>query len=719
MVDRADPLSHPGSPRVAGPVPNAAAFSRRTAIALATIAILELAWLGWFLVVPLANAPQIPNIVFRRGLLLLQTFPGVVPGTSYRRSMLGSALSELSHVENLPQRLPLLLTAGLIAAAAIGLGDTILGRLRIRGGLGWPVRIALSYGTGAAVLGGLTLIVGRMGWLDPWFIRVGLAGLASPPFIRLALRTFRSRGDHPEGGPPTTSRADPLAWFFILLIAPFVLITLLGSMLPAVDFDVLEYHLQGPKEYFQAGRIEFLPHNVYTNMPFDVEMLHLLGMSVMGDWWWGALAGQLLVAMFGTATAVLIFATAARISTRAAWLAALVYLSTPWVYRFGIIAYVEGPLCFYHIALAWAWLARPAGVETGSGRSWPLLGLLAGAAMGCKYTAMISAVIPFGLLAFADGWRRRSLRPVLAFGLGWAVVMAPWLIKNAIDTGDPVYPLGYRIFHGRGWDAAMEAKWNAAHGPRPFSWRDLGGSIVDVAGRSDWQSPLYAAFAPLALLGSRSRRTAWILWGFAAYIFATWFLLTHRLDRFWLPLLPILAVLAGLGMVWVRHVAWSALASAIVAIGLLTNLVYDSSIMSGFNEWTGDIAFLRRDLPRRLNRPLATLDTALPPDARVLLVGQAAVFHVSHPILYNTVFNDEIIEQLAAGQDVAAIRRALRDRSLSHVYVDWKEIERHRQPGGYGFTDFVTRERFAGWVAAGLLERPIAYGQDQELYRIH
>ena len=57
---------------------------------------------------------------------------------------------------------------------------------------------------------------------------------------------------------------------------------LLGSMLPAIDFDVLEYHLQGPKEYYQAGRIAFLPHNVYTNMPFDVEMLHLLGMEVHG-----------------------------------------------------------------------------------------------------------------------------------------------------------------------------------------------------------------------------------------------------------------------------------------------------------------------------------------------------------------------------------------------------------------------------------------------------
>src|SRR5262249_55019176 len=152
-----------------------------------------------------------------------------------------------------------------------------------------------------AVLGVITLIVGRMGWLGPWFIRIGLACLASLPLVWLGLcrggvreeseQIPRADSSHSaEEGPPATHPGDPLAWLFGLLIAPFVAITLLGSMLPATDFDVLEYHLEGPKEYHQAGRIAFLPHNVYTNMPFDVEMLHLLGMSVMADWWWGALS---------------------------------------------------------------------------------------------------------------------------------------------------------------------------------------------------------------------------------------------------------------------------------------------------------------------------------------------------------------------------------------------------------------------------------------------
>ena len=74
-----------------------------------------------------------PARAVRRGWLLLKAFPEVVPGTTFEESFLGNGLEELSHVENLPQRLPIVLTAGLIAAAAIGLGDMALRRLQAGG----------------------------------------------------------------------------------------------------------------------------------------------------------------------------------------------------------------------------------------------------------------------------------------------------------------------------------------------------------------------------------------------------------------------------------------------------------------------------------------------------------------------------------------------------------------------------------------------------------
>ncbi len=73
---------------------------------------------------------------------------------------------------------------------------------------------------------------------------------------------------------------------------------------------------------------------------------------------------------------------------------------------------------------------------------------------------------------------------------------------------------------------------------------------------------------------------------------------------------------------------------------------------------------------------------------------------------------------MATGKTPEQLRLALEERHLTHIYVDWKEIQRHRQLGGYGFTDFVTPARFADWVAAGILDRPIKIGLEQELYPI-
>jgi len=73
--------------------------------------------------------------------------------------------------------------------------------------------------------------------------------------------------------------------------ALFLVVMLLGSMLPPTDFDVREYHLQAPKEFYLAGRVGFLAHNVYANMPAATEMLSLLSMNCSIASWISPLTG--------------------------------------------------------------------------------------------------------------------------------------------------------------------------------------------------------------------------------------------------------------------------------------------------------------------------------------------------------------------------------------------------------------------------------------------
>jgi hypothetical protein len=239
-----------------------------------------------------------------------------------------------------------------------------------------------------------------------------------------------------------------------------------------------------------------------------------------------------------------------------------------------------------------------------------------------------------------------------------------------------------------------------------------------VAGRSDWQSPLFTALAPLAFLRPGTRRIAGLLAAYVLYLFATWWLLTHRLDRFWLPLLPPLAVLAGLGADWTRNRIWLGFLALMMSLAILTSLVMVTTALTGLNQWTDDLNRLRDEVPRMTNSALARLDRELPADAKVLLVGQAGVFHVRHPVAYNVVFSPETIETLAKGRTPAEVQRALIERGITHVYVDWGEVERHTKPGGYGFTPFVTPGLFSRLVEAGVLDPQPKPGDKQKLYRV-
>lgn len=670
---------------------------------VALIALAEIAWFGWFVSIPLPNAGG----SLTRWQLALVAIPGIASP-----STIGTALIKLSQWEWLPQRLPILAATGWIAAGAIGTGLLILRALKLGGSFQKAERVAIAFGLGLAVLGCLTMIVGRLGGLSPWTVRVALG---VPIAVELACVIRRRSPAEPSPG------RWPSTIGLIAAGALFLIPSLLSAMLPTIDYDALEYHLQGPKEYFQNGRITFLPHNVYTSMPFNVEMLHLLGMHVSNDWWKGALVGQTLIWAHAPFAAILIGTTASRWSSpRAGWIAASVYPATPWIYRMACLPYVEGPLCFQHAALialadrAWNADAIPAR------KLWIVVGGFAGSALATKYPALLSAVIPFGLLAVAGAVRRRSPSIVAGFTIGLVAIVGPWLVKNQIDHGNPVYPLAERVFGGSPWSPEREAKWSSAHGRKAITARDLVKDAIDVAGRSDWQSPLFLALAPLALVRRESRYRAAILSSYVAYIFLTWWLFTHRLDRFWLPLLPGLAILAGLGADWTRRPVWTVVLVPVVAFGLFLGLAHSWTVLTALNDWTADLKVLRSSVPEMLNPAMKRLDDVLPPGARPLLIGQAAVFPMNHPIVYNTVFDDEIFEEIARDRTPEQVRSELARRGITHVYLDQFEVDRHRKPGGYGFTSFVQPSEFQRLVDAGVLGPPRALDDRGErlLYQV-
>jgi hypothetical protein len=629
---------------------------------------------------------------------------------------------------NLAQRLPFLAVAGFIWTAAIGMGRLELRALRLFSLFDRAERLFFAACLGLSTLSLLMLGFGLVGWMSRWPL---LIAMLTTTLMELGLSWRDHRPVAVIGSSNDTDRSSSFGWIVIGIVTPFVFCMLLGAMSPQTDFDVIEYHLGGPKEWFQQGQITRLPHNVYTSFPFLTEMLVLSGMVLYGDWNWGALAGQATIAGFAPLVAIGLYATARRwFSAPAGWFAALIWLTTPWVYRISIIAYAEGGLACYlfaafAIALRVVWPDEHASQTTADDQPRPanqplalygVCGFLAGSAMACKYTGLISVIIPVGLLIVGMSVPR-SLRAVdprrlvltgAAFAVGVLIAIGPWLLKNTVETGNPVFPLAYSIFGGNGRDAAMNEQWKRGHSSHYASvadwiW-DWPVKLTDVVANNDWHSVLMFAFAPIALLAVW-RRKVWLIWAFVGWQFLTWFLFTHHIDRFYVPMFPVVALLAGCGSSWLwTRTPGRWCGGVLIAMSLAFNIWIMQNI-GGLNAGRTDLRAAENLVvspsQRWLNDEFAA--GRLPANFKVLCVGEAALFHAKFPYLYNTVFDRSLFEQCFADKSPEESREWLRQRGITHVLVNWSEILRYREPGSYGYTDFAHPDTFAKLQTAGLL----------------
>lgn len=661
-------------------------------------------------------------------------------------------------------RLPVLLAAGVILGCAAALGWVLMALCRADRGLSRLEICVFSTAVGLNAVSTYVLAVGLLGWLGnplvfalPAALTLAAAGrlrwrrvLATPAKDRRGKR----RGPAAAGQQEDDGLLSP-RWLW--LATPFVLMIVFGGMLPPVDFDVREYHLQVPKEFFQQGRITFLPHNVYGNMAMGSEMHGLLAMVIADDWWLGALAGKTVIAAMAPLTALGLFAAGRRFfSTAAGVVAAVIYISVPWIVSVSTAGLVEGASACYLFLAVYAVLldgrareestsahtlahspARKGGVPSrdrcGSqprppGRGYGrllLAGYLAGSAVSCKYPAVLFVVLPLAVWLFIlqarPGKARepnlglRFGRPVGVFLLAAFVGCGLWFGKSLVLTGNPTYPLLYDLFGGRTRTPEKNRQWTEAHLPGDFSPAALGRDLARVGLRSEWLSPLLLPLAALALLDRKRRRLVVGLSAYFAYLIGVWWLFTHRIDRFWIPGLPLVALLGGAGACWSRQRWWRWTLIAVLAIGLPANLLVADSI--GYGRYCVGLDHLRRD-PYRVDSWHRYLN-AHAGWGRVLMVGEAQVFDLEMPVLYNTCFDDCLFEQLVRDRSAEEIRRSLAARRISHVYVDWDEIRRYRSRGNYGFTDFVQPSVFEDLVRRGILQPMVEInGRPRTVYRV-
>ncbi len=367
------------------------------------------------------------------------------------------------------------------------------------------LRVALGSGLGIGVLSLATFVLGLLGWLSSWMVGGGLiicALLCIRPGwwvlcwlggrIRQAWQAMR-----------VGSWLERFLWGSILFT---ILLLVLAALLPPTAWDALMYHLAVPAVDQERGRVLPDPANPQGYQPELVEMLYLDALFLHGD---GAAAP--IHAGFGLLSLLVLVALARRIGDPAhgaalALRTAALFLSMPSLVLVLGWPYIDGALVYYELAAIYALLCW----WNGAGQhriAWLILaGVLLGLGLDTKYTAAF-ALGALSLLVFWRAWRMECLRMALwgvAVLVGSAfLVGSPWLLRNLLMTGDPLFPyhLGQLFPAGPQWDEGRTQ--HATEGPGwgwTQSWRLLTVPLEVILYGKQGSVEFDATLGPLLLL---------------------------------------------------------------------------------------------------------------------------------------------------------------------------------------------------------------------------
>jgi 4-amino-4-deoxy-L-arabinose transferase-like glycosyltransferase len=237
-------------------------------------------------------------------------------------------------------------------------------------------------------------------------------------------------------------QSPTICWLLVAAIAGNVLWILVMASVPPVSRDALAHHLAVPKLYLEQGGLVELSHIPFSYYPMNVDLLYLLPL-----YWGHDIAAKYIHFAFALLTGWLIYRflrpTAGK---RYALLGVLCFLSLPVIVKLSITAYADLGLIFFSTAaliqiLKWA----------ASGFQWPPLifsAIFCGLAAGTKYNGLITLCLLTLFVPFIYMRVKRNAGaqwPAVGYGTVYLLValllFSPWMIRNTLWTGNPVYPL--------------------------------------------------------------------------------------------------------------------------------------------------------------------------------------------------------------------------------------------------------------------------------------
>jgi hypothetical protein len=348
-------------------------------------------------------------------------------------------------------------------------------------------------------------------------------------------------------------------------------------MLPPTATDGLIHHLAIPKLWLLNGGFYEIKWSVFSYYPMNIDLLYLIPLYFHND-----MIPNFIHMGFGIGTSWLIFRYLSdKFNRVAGLLGVLVFFSTPIVLRMSTVAYVDLGLAFFTTTSILAYLHWRS--NDYNENKWLFISSCAmGLALGTKYNALIAWFLLLLAIIFFYSRDKKTQWPAVRYGgiffIISLLIFSPWLIKNTILTGNPLFPLFNGFFNAIINNVANEGNiYSVVSGDAymgMFKYRAL------MYGENFWETlmiplrfffqgqdfsdryfdgvlnPVLIIMIPFAFMNRSFQKDKFFFVLFAFFFILMAFLLDQLRIRYILPAIPVLTILTVMGIMNV--LTWSA-----------------------------------------------------------------------------------------------------------------------------------------------------------------
>ncbi|MBI2915462.1 MAG: hypothetical protein HYY07_01230 [Elusimicrobia bacterium] len=502
------------------------------------------------------------------------------------------------------------------------------------------------------------------------------------------------------------------------------------AFVPDLFYDALVYHLGAPNLYLQERGL-VRTHGVLSKVPMIWQILYPYGL---------ALHDEMVPKLIHWSSSLFLLLGFGSLSQRFSSspmgvVSGLLFLSIPMVQMNLWTSGIDvGGALFAYLAVYAALVTlnlketpESPPEEKDSARGWIFLAaIFSGFSFGSKYqggfTSAIVFIILFLVPLYHEPKRFRSLLPdIFIFNCVLFIVIAPWLLKNLYDTGNPLFPflsplftklnlqkmqmdpyqwVGFinenRRYIAHTWGEIWKLPWTLA-------FKDSNQSSLSFTGAG----PL--SFLLLSLLWIPNLKKWWAqgLFLYLVLFFAASFQSTH-LTRYHLQGYPMLCFFLGLGF----HQAWSknrAIFRILLTIPFLFILLGNLQtslfvIQNSYLPWDVLSGRESRESYRLYTHPglnpypsnvlYRWMEKNLGRETRTLLIGESKSFDLHLPYVYTDVHGQNpLITWTEISQTPDEIHQKFYQAGVTHLLIN---IDETRRTYGYKMLkwDELTLKRF-------------------------